>query len=51
MGAYEYMLWAARDEVQAMIDAKQERHKGLTYGQALDMVRAEHRAHVARKGN
>jgi hypothetical protein len=49
MGAWELQLWAARDEIDGLVQARQNKTKGLTYSQALDMVRADYRAHVARK--
>ena len=49
MGAWELQLWAARDEIDMLIDDRQKRTKGLTYSQALDLVRADYRSHVTRK--
>jgi len=49
MGVREIQLWAAKDEIDGMVQAKVNRTKGLTYRDALDHVRADHRAHVARK--
>ena len=49
MGAWELQLWAARDEIDGMAQKRIEQHRGLSYGQALDQVRSEHRAHLKRK--
>ena len=49
MGAHELQLWAARDEIDGLIQARMNKVKGLTTAQALDAVRADYRAHMARK--
>jgi len=49
MGAWELQLWMARDEINNLVQTRQSKTKGMTYGQALDMVRADFRAHRARK--
>ena len=50
MGAWELQLWAAKGQIEAQIQRRMERTKGLTYSQALELVRADHRATMARKG-
>ena len=49
MGAWEMQLWIARDEIDGMVQKRMEKHRGMTYAQALDQVRAEFRSHVRRK--
>lgn len=49
MGAWEYRLWMAKDEIDGFVQGRQDKHKGLSYSDALNMVRADHRAHLARK--
>jgi hypothetical protein len=49
MGARELMLWYAKAEIDSVINTKLNKHKGLTYSQALDQARADHRAVIMRK--
>ena len=50
LGAWELQLWAARNQIEQAIRARLERTKGLTYAQALELARADHRATMERKG-
>ena len=49
MGTYELALWAARDEIDGMVQTRMNKHQGMTYGQALDPVRASWQTSVRRK--
>lgn len=49
MGTYELALWAARDEIDGMVQTRMNKHQGMTYGQALDQVRASWQTSVRRK--
>ena len=51
MGARELILWYAKAEIDTVVQSKQNQHKGLSYSQALDQARADHRAVVNRKNN
>jgi hypothetical protein len=49
MGARELMFWYAKAEIDSVINTKLNKHKGLTYSQALDQARADHRTVTMRK--
>ena len=49
MGGWELQLWAARDEIDGLVEDRMNRTRGLRYSDALDLVRADYRAHLARK--
>jgi hypothetical protein len=49
MGSHELQLWAARDEIDGMVNERTHKTRGLTYSQALDQVRANWQAHMRRK--
>ena len=49
MGAWELRLWIAKAEVENLVDQRRSKSKGLSYSQALDIIRADHRANVKRK--
>lgn len=48
MGAGELALWMAKAQVDGFVRKRMESHK-LSYEQALDHARADHRAVVARR--
>lgn len=50
LGSWELELWKARDEIDQRVEARRNRAKGLTYGQALDLVRADFRSYLNAKG-
>ena len=49
MGAWEYRLWMAKDEIDGMVQAKVNRTKGLSSADALEQVRSEFHYHRLRK--
>jgi len=49
MGAWELRLWIAKAEIEHLVDQRRSKSKGLSYSQALDIIRADHRANVERK--
>jgi hypothetical protein len=49
MGAWELRLWMAKAEVDNYVHERMDKVKGLSYSQALDMARADHRAVMERK--
>lgn len=50
LGSWELELWKARDEIDQRVESRRNRAKGLTYGQALDLVRADFRSYLNAKG-
>lgn len=48
MGAGELALWMAKAQIDGFVRKRMESHK-LSYEQALDHARADHRAVVARR--
>lgn len=49
MGTFELALWAARDEIDGMVQTRMNKYKGMTYSQALDQVRATWQTRKRRK--
>lgn len=49
MGTYELALWAARDEIEGLVQTRMNKHQGMTYSQALDQVRASWQTRMRRK--